>query len=110
MPGLKSFSPKCGLPNVGNYNGKVEESYCSSWPCLDWKTARKIKTSINPDKLESMAVDSGYPYPTIIQDVLKDIRVGACIGVSKDFQVPSKSSNAPSSFEFERECQTPFAK
>ena len=59
-----------------------------------------MKSSINPMLFESWAIESNYPYPSILRDVITDIKTGAMIGVQEQYRVQSVSTNAPSAFEF----------
>ena len=59
-----------------------------------------MKSGINPEVLESLAWETGYPYPTILRDVVNDIKFGARLGVADSYRVQSSSTNAPSAYEF----------
>ena len=77
----------------------MDESYWQHWPSIDWNAARSMKSKIDPSKLESLARETCYPYTTILESVVRDIREGASIGVAKEHLVPSRSSNAPSAYD-----------
>ena len=59
-----------------------------------------MKSGINPMVLEKLAWETRYPFPTIMRDVVNDIKFGARLGVAESYRVQSTSTNAPSAFEF----------
>ena len=59
-----------------------------------------MKSGINPEVLERLAWETGYPYPTILRDVVNDVKFGARLGVADSYRVQSSSTNAPSAYEF----------
>ena len=61
--------------------------------------AKQIKSLIDPEILLGLGEETKYPYPCLLREIYKDIKHGASLGVSKDCQIPSKSSNAPSALE-----------
>ena len=73
LPGTKVFKPKCNLPQLDNYRSKADTNYWSHWPSISWEEAKLMKSGINPEVLESLAWETGYPYPTILRDVVNDI-------------------------------------
>ena len=96
MPGTKLFTPKCNLPKLINYRGEPSTDYWENWPSISWDKARHMKSAINPVVFERLAVETNYPYPSILQEVISDIKNGAMIGVADQYRIQSRSTNAPS--------------
>ena len=87
MPGTKLFTPKCNLPKLANYRGQTSSDYWASWPSISWDEAKHMKSAINPVMFERLAVESNYPYPSILQEVIINIKNGAMIGVPDQYRV-----------------------
>ena len=100
MPGTKKFTPKCNLPKLNSYRGEAGSDYWAEWPRISWEEAKLMRSAINPIIFERLARESNYPYPSILQEVILDIKNGAMIGVPEQYRVQSSSTNAPSAFDF----------
>ena len=74
--------------------------YWAHWPNISWEEAKLMKSKIDPDALEKMAWETRYPYPTIMREVVNDIKFGARLGVAHSYRVESHSTNAPSAYDF----------
>ena len=74
--------------------------YWAHWPNISWEQAKLMKSKIDPDALEKMAWETRYPYPTIMREVVNDIKFGAKLGVAHSYRVESHSTNAPSAYDF----------
>ena len=74
--------------------------YWAHWPNISWEEAKLMKSKIDPDALKKMAWETRYPYPTIMREVVNDIKFGARLGVAHSYRVESHSTNAPSAYDF----------
>ena len=99
-PGTKKFTPKCNLPKLNSYRGEAGSDYWAEWPRISWEEAKLMRSAIDPIIFERLARESNYPYPSILGEVIRDIRIGAMIGVPEQYRVQSSSTNAPSAFDF----------
>ena len=99
QPPLKKFKSKHDLPKLVSYKGSAPESYWEKWPKLNWQEGKRIKSQIDPEMLRTMGYDTKYPFPCLLEEIYRDVKHGASIGVSKECQVPSKATNAPSAYE-----------
>ena len=84
---------------MANYKKAPGQEYWDSWPKLNWEEAKVIASPINSEKLKNLAQRTGFPFQDILDSILDNIDNGASIGVAKEFQVPSESTNAPSAFK-----------
>ena len=100
LPGTKKFNPKCNLPRLKSYRGEAGPDYWAEWPKVSWGEARQMRSTINPIIFEKLARETNYPYPSILGEVILDIKNGARIGVPEQHRVQSRSTNAPSAFDF----------
>ena len=100
LPAKKVFRSKFGLDELKCYRTKPSESYWNNWPKLTYKDASMMKSNINISKLEQLANETNYPYPDLLQVILTDVEQGAKLGVIQGSDVPSDSTNAPSSFQY----------
>ena len=100
MPGTKIFTPKCNLPKLTSYRGEAGSDYWAKWPKVSWDEAKLMRSDINPVMFERLAGESNYPYPSILREVILDIINGAMIGVPDQYRVQSRSTNAPSAYDF----------
>ena len=66
---------------------------------MGWEKGRKIKSRINPEILRALGYQTKYPFPCLLEQICKDVKHGANIGVKQECQVSSTSSNAPSAYE-----------
>ena len=67
MPAKKPFRPKCALARIEDYRKRVGDSYWSDWPFVSWEEAKNRKSSIDPDRLEQLALQTNYPYKEVLQ-------------------------------------------
>ena len=95
---------------MNNYRNKADSTYWNHWPSINWEEARLMKSGINPEVLERLAWETGYPYPTILRDLVNDIKFGARLGVADSYRVQSSSTNAPSAYELVIESQIAYAR
>ena len=100
LPPKKVFRSKFDLQQVQTYRKPPTEAYWEDWPKLTYEEAIKVKSSIDPAKLEELANKADYPYSDLLEVVLRDVEEGTDIGVIIGSDVPSDSTNAPSAFEF----------
>jgi hypothetical protein len=100
LPPKKVFRSKFDLQPVQTYRKPPTETYWEKWPKLTYDEAIQVRSSIDPAKLEKLANETGYPYSDLLEVVLRDVEEGTDIGVIIGSDVPSDSTNAPSSFEF----------
>ena len=98
-PPQKKFKPKSWLPRLNNYKDTAPEIYWENWPKLNWENGKKIKSQVNPAILKQLGYDTKFPYPCLLEQIVKDINHGASIGVNEEYQIPSKATNARSAFE-----------
>ena len=98
-PELKKFKRKHNLPVLNSYKGPADENYWKVWPQLCWKKGKEMKSPINPEVLLKLGKQTNYPFPCLLKEIYRDIKHGASLGVSKDCQVTSTATNAPSAFE-----------
>ena len=96
---LKEFKSKHGLPKLDDYSVKPSEAFWSKINKVCWEEVAKVEGGINADKLEQLARQVRYPDQAMLTRVLSYLREGAKLGVSRECQVSSTSSNAPSSLE-----------
>ena len=87
LPGSKVFKPKCNLPSLNNYREKADPTYWKLWPSISWEKARQMKSGINPEVLENLAWETDFPYPTILRNVVNDVKFGANLGVADIYRV-----------------------
>ena len=100
LPGTKVFTPKCNLPKLNNYRDEPSCSYWENWPSISWEEAKNMNSAICPIIFERLATETNYPYPSILQEVIRDIKNGAMIGVNDQYRIPSRSTNAPSAYDY----------
>jgi hypothetical protein len=98
-PPLKKFKPKYHLPKLPNYKVLATEEYWDMWPKLDWVRGKNMKSQVNPKVLRELGYKTKFPYPCLLEQIVKDIKHGASIGVNKECQIPSTATNAPSAIE-----------
>lgn len=95
-PPRKIFKPKHGLPFLDDYRGKAPPGYWDRFPTC---TTYPGKSWIDPDKLMLLAREHGVKGDRL-DKVLNDLRHGADIGCRGDARKPTRSTNAPSAYEF----------
>ena len=94
---LKKFVPKFNLPILERYDTAATQDYWSRWP-KNFKVAQK--SSINYELFRELAIDAGFEDRELLEVVYSDLKYGARIGCTGKFRDPTKSTNAPSAFEF----------
>ena len=93
----KTFSPKHpDIPVLRSYKGKANSDFWDSFP-TNW--AWPGKSLLNADALEELGEHFGL-IDDNFRTVLTDIRQGAVLGCRGEPRLPTRSSNASSSFEF----------
>ena len=92
----KIFKPKHDLPVLDSYKGPAPEGYwdffpsCSTYPGTSW---------IDPNKLSSLAREHGV-HGDRLALAMQDLTLGADIGCRGSARNPTRSTNAPSAYEF----------
>jgi hypothetical protein len=95
-PPPKVFKPKHGLPALADYRGKAPPGYwekfpkCGKYPGKSW---------IDPVKLMLLAKEHGVQGERL-DKAMQDLRHGADIGCKGAARGPTRSTNAPSAYEF----------
>ena len=89
--------PKFNLPTLERYDTVAPQEYWSRWP-KNFKVAQK--SSINYELFRELAIDAGFEDRELLEIVYSDLKYGARIGCTGKFRDPTKSTNAPSAFEF----------
>ena len=94
----KTFKPKFDLPVLDCYRGSAGPDFWAKFPV---NRRRRAISLINPVALERLGrqldlVDAKF------EQALHDITHGASIGCRGDARLPSRSTNAPSAYEFGR--------
>ena len=100
---MKKFIPKYAGMELGDYSVDPGDDFWKKVRKNEWKAMKTVKSNISADKLEELAKIHRYPNEAVLAKVLSDLRVGARIGVSEEYRVASKSTNAPSALEHGRE-------
>ena len=98
-PPLKKFKSKHDLPKLNTYEGTAPDWYWKSWPHLSWEEGKKMKSQIDPEILLRLGTLTKFPYPCLLKEICQDLKKGASLGVSKDHQIPSRATNAPSAMD-----------
>ena len=98
-PELKKCKRKHNLPKLESYKESAPKAYWNHWPKLKWDEAKTMKSQINPEILLKLGKKTKFPYPCLLKEIYQDVKNGASLGVSKEYQVPSKATNAPSALE-----------
>ena len=96
---LKIFAPKYGGMKLEDYSTDPGSKFWEKVKKVSWEEVKGMKSKIDPDKLELLATQAGFPDEIMLEKVLKDVREGARIGVSEAYRVSSRSTNAPSAIE-----------
>ena len=96
LPARKVFKPKHGLPTLKDYRGKAPPGYWNSFPVCNKYPG---KSWIDPEKLMLLAREHGVKGDRL-DKALNDLRHGADIGCRGDARRPTRSTNAPSAYEF----------
>ena len=92
----KPFKPKHGLPALECYRGRAPPGYWEKFPKCDIYPG---KSWIDADRLQALAKEHGIQGERL-DLALKDLRLGADIGCTGAARLPTRSSNAPSAFQF----------
>ena len=95
----KEFKSKHGMQKLEDYSLKPDDSFWSKMVKVSWEDVKQVKRGIDADKLEQLARQVNYPDQAVMTRVLTYLREGARLGVTRECQVSSTSSNAPSSLE-----------
>ena len=98
-PPKKHLSPRLDYLNQ-NHIKQVQRKVWESWPKLDWEEAQTIASQVNVEKLKTLALQTGFPFSDVLEEILNDVKNGASIGVKKEFEVASESTNAPTTYQF----------
>ena len=98
-PPKKKFKPKQDIPKLVSYRIKPGDSYWDSWPKLSWSEGQNVKSKIDPEMLRKLGYQTKFPYPCLLEQIYRDVKNGANLGVKEECQVTSKATNAPSAFE-----------
>ena len=92
----KVFKPKYDLEILESYSGRAPPGYWEKFPA-NYDLPRP--SLIDHDKLRRMAVELGVQGPMLDQ-VLVDLQEGANIGCVGKSRLPTRSTNAPSAYQF----------
>ena len=94
---LKIFKPKFNLPVLQRYDIPAGKDYWCHWPK---NFNQNQKQPINVELFKKMAIDAGFHDLELLEMIYSDLKYGAKLGCKGRFREPTKSSNAPSSFEY----------
>lgn len=97
LPAQKVFTPKHGLPVLPSYKVDAPTWYWNGFPS---NFLMPGISRVKPDVLESLALQFGFQDRELLDAICTDLKFGADIGCEGPFRAPTKSTNAPSSFEF----------
>lgn len=98
-PEMKIFKPKVDLPVLDSYRGGADQDFWDKFP----KNLKfPGKSLIDPDIFEGLLKEYGVVHDMTIP-VLNDLRYGASLGCRGEARLPTRSSNAPSAFEYGRQ-------
>ena len=93
----KIFVSKVGLPRLSRYGQHDPgEAYWSRWPTNHLDVG---KSRIDGDKVQDMAIETGFRDEVILSKVYLDLKEGARIGCRGSFQEPSVSNNVAMSLQ-----------
>ena len=95
----KLFVPKHQAMKLEDYSVKPPGEFWCNVRKVGWEEMRTKRSNIDADKLELLALQTGYMKTDILRKVINDLRYGAKIGVSENYRVESSSTNAPSAIE-----------
>ncbi len=96
LPPLKIFKPKVSLPTIEDYTTAPGPDFWHKFP----SNIAPGRSLISASKLRDAAAAVGCSDPISLELVLADLTHGADIGCRGEARLPSRSSNAPSAFEF----------
>ena len=94
----KVFTPKVNLPILASYKSAAPDSF---WRVFPSNFKYPGKSWVDPARLEALAVEHNIGGARLHQ-VLDDLRYGAVIGCRGIGRRPTRSTNAPSAYEFGR--------
>ena len=95
-PASKVFKPKHILPKLPSYRGAAPPGYWESFP----SNMSSIRPSLICHKaLRWLSKEHGVKGP-MLEQVLLDLEFGADIGCKGKCRDPTRSTNAPSAYEF----------
>ena len=97
LPAMKCFKPKYHLPVLGSYREAAPKQY---WDKFPKNLVRPGTSRVNPIVLEKLALRNRFHDLALLEQICSDLSSGANIGCKGAFRKPSRSTNAPSSFEF----------
>ena len=95
---LKLFNPKYKLPILNRYDIPAERNYWCHWPKNFNENQKQV---INVELFKKMAIHAGFQDLELLELIYSDLKNGAKVGCKSEFRKPTRSSNAPSSFEYE---------
>ena len=97
LPPRKVFKPKYPLQQLFSYRLAAPTNYWSNFPI---NLVRPGRSRVSPIILKSLALKNGFRDIPLLESICNDLTVGADIGCKGSFRSPSRSTNAPSSYEF----------
>ena len=97
MPPQKIFKPKHNLPVLTCYKSAAPDSY---WALFPKNLHQPASSSINPDTLLSLLLETNFPDVNLAHTMCSDLKTGVNIGCKGIYRLPSRASNAPSAYEF----------
>ena len=95
LPAPKLFKPKHNLPLLSNYEGGAPKAF---WDVFPVNRNTSSKSLINPDKLESLALENGFKDLLLLEKIIRDVREGANLGCEGEVREASGARNAPSAY------------
>ena len=93
----KKFEPKYNVERLDDYGEKPDESFWKNVEKKHWQDVESREGGINHKKLEELG--ARYPFKGTLEKVVRDVKVGAHLGVSSEFRKSSTATNAPSAIE-----------
>ena len=97
LPPNKLFKPKYPLQRLQSYRSPAPAAYWDSFPK---NLVRPGRSRVCHVVLRNLAMKHGFRDKTLLESICSDLVEGADIGCKGHFRMPSRSTNAPSSFEF----------
>ena len=96
LPPPKTFKPKHRLPVLSDYSNGAPASFWRDFPSYYVQPGVSL---INPDTLRTLGLQTGFPDHGLLHSICLDLRLGARIGCTGKFRLPSRATNAPSALE-----------
>ena len=100
MPPLSTFSPKHGLPKLGEYKKTLPASYWAKWQKRTLEQVLPVKSWVDPDRVMELARKWDYRDTERLERVYKRLKGGADIGCKGRGRLPTKARNGPSAYEY----------